>query len=104
MDRRLLLAGMSLLGGAAWSEAARAAPAGPPTYFVLFHTPGPGWKAGVGFREQPGVIDHVHYMAGFAASGWLVMGGPFLDDSGGMMVSRAKSMDEAVRIANDDRP
>lgn len=41
-------------------------------------------------------------MFSFAESGKLVIGGPFLDDSGGMMVLRADSMEEAEQIANAD--
>ncbi len=32
----------------------------------------------------------------------IVIGGPFLDDSGGMMVSRAASLEAAQKLANDD--
>lgn len=74
----------------------------PQTYYVLFHTPGSSWAEGLGFREQPGVGEHVNYMFSFAESGKLVIGGPFLDDSGGMMVLRAESMEEAEQIANAD--
>lgn len=31
----------------------------PPIYYALFHTPGKNWVEGLGFREQPGVIEHV---------------------------------------------
>lgn len=74
----------------------------PPVYFVLFHTPGEKWAANVSFREQPGVMEHVQYMAGFVQSNRLVMGGPFLDDSGGMMVMKAESLEEAERLAHAD--
>ena len=74
----------------------------PKTYYVLFHTPGPIWAEGVGFREQPGIGEHVSYMFSFVESGKLVIGGPFLDDSGGMMVLRAEGMEEAEQIANAD--
>lgn len=74
----------------------------PLIYFVLFHSPGTKWIDGVGFREQPGVMEHVQYMADFQATGSMVIGGPFLDDSGGMMVLRAENQDEAEAIANAD--
>jgi uncharacterized protein YciI len=41
-------------------------------------------------------------MMSFIESGKLVIGGPFLDDSGGMMVLRAESIEEAEQIANAD--
>jgi uncharacterized protein YciI len=52
---------------------------------VIAHTPGPAWKAGVGFRDQPGVGVHIAAMQSWLDSGHLVMGGPFLDDAGGGM-------------------
>lgn len=74
----------------------------PPVFFVLFHSPGPRWAEGSGFREQPGVGEHVNYMAGQLEAGRLVFGGPFLDDSGGMMILRAATREEAVTIAEAD--
>jgi uncharacterized protein YciI len=74
----------------------------PPVFFVLFHSPGPRWSAGMGFREQPGVGEHIAYMAAQAEAGLLVIGGPFLDDSGGMMVLRADSPEAARAIAESD--
>jgi uncharacterized protein YciI len=73
-----------------------------PTFFVLFHTPGPRWAEGAGFREQPGVGEHVGYMAEQLEAGRLVFGGPFLDDSGGMMVLRTSTLEEADSIAQAD--
>ncbi len=75
---------------------------GPPVRFVVVHAPGPLWKKGISFREQPGVGDHVRFMAGLAERDQLVMGGPFLDDSGGMAVLRVADAAEARRIAETD--
>jgi len=74
----------------------------PSIYFVLFHSPGPQWVHSLSFREQPGVMEHVAYMAAFAENGTLLLGGPFLDNSGGMMILKAETMEEAEKIANDD--
>lgn len=73
-----------------------------PVFHVLLHTPGPQWQDGVSFQDQPGVGLHVQYMAGLLQQGLLVMGGPFLDDTGGMMISRAQTIEDALRIANKD--
>ena len=73
-----------------------------PVFYVLIHSPGPQWQEGVPFREQPGVGEHVGYMRGLLDQGLILMGGPFLDDSGGMMVARTTDPDEARRIAHDD--
>jgi len=77
-------------------------PAKPPVFFVMMHAPGPKWVPGTPFREQPGIPEHVGYMHGLQEKGLLEMGGPFLDDSGGMMVSRAASREEVVRLAEAD--
>lgn len=59
----------------------------PRVRFVVFHTPGPNWQAGVNFREQPGVFDHVMHYQTLFEQGKLEMGGPFLLQDGGMMVA-----------------
>lgn len=68
------------------------------------HTPGPAWQAGVDFREQPGVMDHVGHYAGLHAEGKLEMGGPFLTaDGGGMMIATPDvSGDELAAFAAAD--
>ena len=73
-----------------------------PVFYLLHHTPGPAWQKGTDFREQPGVAAHIQYMASFLAAGKLMIGGPFLDDSGGMMVYRAGDQAEAETIAQND--
>lgn len=60
----------------------------PNVRFVVFHTPGPAWQAGVDFREQPGVREHVMHYRQLLEQGKLEIGGPFLiEDAGGMMVT-----------------
>jgi len=55
---------------------------------VVYHAPGPNLQHGVDFREQPGVMEHVHHYAQMLEQGQLLMGGPFTDaDSGGMMIA-----------------
>lgn len=73
-----------------------------PVYHVIFHSPGPRWDTRVSFQEQPGVMEHVQYCSQFLQKGLLVMGGPFLDNSGGMMVLRTATIEEAQKIALDD--
>ena len=41
-------------------------------------------------------------MAGLLRRNVIVMGGPFLDDSGGMMIARSQSLAEAQRLADAD--
>lgn len=52
--------------------------------------------------EQAGVMDHAGYLAELAAHGKLMLGGPFLDDTGGMVLLAVESEEEALRIAAED--
>ncbi len=71
-------------------------------FCVLKHSPGPKWEKGVPFQEQSGVMNHVKYMSKQLENGFLVMGGPFLDNSGGMMICRTSNIEEAKKIAEAD--
>lgn len=72
-----------------------------PIYHVILHAPGPRWQEGVAFGEQPGIRAHVaHYMA-LLTGGHLAHGGPFLDDSGGVMVTRLTREDAEAFAAED---
>lgn len=73
-----------------------------PIFCVLKHTPGVNWKEGVPFQEQPGVEEHIKYMRQQLANGFLLMGGPFLDNSGGMMVCRTSDIAKAKEVAEAD--
>lgn len=57
------------------------------TQFVIFHSPGPAWRDGVGFRDQAGIAGHVAHYRAAMEKGRLSLGGPFQDDSGGMMIT-----------------
>ena len=71
---------------------------------VVFHSPGPNWKQGADFREQPGVMEHVQHYAQMLEQGNLFLGGPFTDtDSGGMMIAtETVSRDELITFAAKD--
>ena len=99
MRRRAVLA---LAVATAASPGHSAAQGPPPTYFVLMHSPGPAWDHAKGFRDQLGIAQHVGYMSGFADKGRIVLGGPFLDDSGGMMIFDVPTLDAARAIAEAD--
>jgi len=72
--------------------------------YVMIHTPGPNWKAGVPAFEQEGLRQHVEHFQKLHAAGKLAMGGPFLDAaSGGMMIPAANLAEaEIVEFANAD--
>ena len=72
-----------------------------PTYFVVFHSPGPKWVAGKPYDEQPEFGDHVKYMEECHARGKIVLSGPFMEGvgvmaPGGMTVFRAADLAEAT--------
>lgn len=71
---------------------------------VVIHSPGPKWKKGIDFREQPGVMEHVEHYSKFREVGKLEFGGPFIDpDAGGMMVaSKSVSREELEEYAESD--
>jgi uncharacterized protein len=70
--------------------------------FILLHGPGPLWRANTPFTEQPDVASHVKYMRKYFDQGRIPMGGPFADDSGGMMLLEAGDLSEATKIAHAD--
>jgi uncharacterized protein YciI len=70
--------------------------------FVLIHRPGPAWLASTPYHEQPGVERHVEYMAGLFESRRMPLGGPFLDDAGGMVLLEATDLKSAQGIADAD--
>ena len=69
-----------------------------PSQFVVVHSTGPSWKAGVPAFEQDGLQLHVAHYAELLKQGKLVMGGPFLDaKSGGIMIADPGVSEEELR-------
>jgi uncharacterized protein YciI len=102
MRRRALIALAAAASVAPAIAVADASSLPPKRYFVLAHAPGPKWDPTRGFREQAGIEQHTNYMQDFFDCGTLVLGGPFLDNSGGMMIFDLDSAQEAQRVAEDD--
>ena len=66
--------------------------------YLIVHLPGPLWRAGVPFREQPGVQAHVEHYRRLESSGKLEKGGPFVEGAlGGMMIPVAGLGKEELR-------
>jgi uncharacterized protein YciI len=72
--------------------------------FVVIHTPGPDWQAGMPPFEQRGIAQHIEHFRTLLESGKLEMGGPFLDPSGGgmMIPTQGVSEGEITEFANAD--
>jgi uncharacterized protein YciI len=66
--------------------------------YLIVHLPGPRWRAGVPFQEQPGVQEHVEHYRKLQAGGKLEKGGPFVEGAlGGMMIPVAGMGKEELR-------
>ena len=72
--------------------------------FVVIHTPGPEWQAGVPLFEHRGIAGHIAHFRRLLDAGKLELGGAFLDDAaGGMIIPAAgPSQAEIVEFANAD--
>jgi len=76
-----------------------------PSQFVVLHTPGPRWTAGVGMFEQEGLELHIAHYRTLLAADKLVMGGPFLDArSGGFMIAAPGVGEDELRAFAADDP
>jgi uncharacterized protein YciI len=73
-----------------------------PSLFVVIYKPGPRWKAGVPFHEQPGIMAHRDFLLKQYEAGALEFGGPFLDHSGGLAAFEANSCEDLERLLNLD--
>ncbi len=70
------------------------------TYAVIYQ-PGPGWLPGKPVFEQP-LNAHWDYLNTLYHQGLLIEGGPYSDDSGGVVLLRAGDLDEAWEIVDLD--
>lgn len=70
-------------------------------YFAGIYAKGPKWLFGKTVLEQP-LEAHFAYMEGLQSSGVLVLGGPFKDDEGALVIITALSLAEAQLVFADD--
>ena len=67
------------------------------TWVVIIHRPGPMWSdPTLGFLDQQGIQAHIQHYRQLLAHGQLFMGGPFLNDGGGLMILSADATIEQV--------
>lgn len=71
-------------------------------WFVLMHSPGLKWNQELSFFDQAGIEQHKAFMSDLLEAGDMVMGGPFLDNSGGMAILKVESIEAAMAIAHRD--
>ncbi len=70
--------------------------------FVVIYTPGPAWLQGKSITEQPYYREHGRYMQQFFADKRLIMGGPFMDDQGGLGIIDVANEAQAREIFEQD--
>lgn len=59
--------------------------------FVLLLTPGSAWIEGKTVREQPYWAQHADFMDQLFANGMVILGGPFSDATGSMVIIEGES-------------
>jgi uncharacterized protein YciI len=71
--------------------------------FVVIYTPGPAWLPGKSVSEQPFYREHGRFMQQlFFADKRLIMGGPFLDNQGGLGILDVANEAQALEILARD--
>ncbi|HEU0106641.1 MAG TPA: YciI family protein [Vicinamibacteria bacterium] len=58
--------------------------------FMILWAPGPAWVAGKTVREQPYWAEHAAFMDRLFDDGSVVLGGPFADASGSLVIVEAE--------------
>lgn len=70
--------------------------------FVTLSVAGPQRDLTKGAREQPYWDEHAQFIDGLTTEGFILMGGPFEDEGGAMLVVRAESAEEALEKLKPD--
>lgn len=87
-----LFVALSLLGAALPARAEEAATK--QSLYVLIYSQGPGWKPDMPMSDQ-GLKPHYLYWKSLRDAHKMFLAGPFTDANGGLVVLRAKNMDDA---------
>lgn len=70
--------------------------------FVILWGPGPAWISGKAVREQPYWEQHATFMDPLFENGMVVLGGPFADTTGSLVIVEAENEQEVADVfAND---
>jgi uncharacterized protein YciI len=73
----------------------------PSRQYVVLLKPGPGWIQGKSVSEQP-LVEHGKYLQELMNRRSLQLAGPFLDNSGGLVLLNAADESEARQIVEHD--
>jgi len=71
------------------------------TYYAAFLRPGSLWDPEKAVREQPFWDEHARYMDWLFANGVVVLGGPFADKTGSMVILKTESAAQARELFRD---
>jgi len=71
------------------------------SYLIVFG-PGPSWRPGVPFPQQPAADRHTAYMRTLHADGKHERGVPFADGSGSVAFIRSATLAEAQHLVEED--
>ncbi len=70
--------------------------------FVILWAHGPAWVDGKTVREQPYWIEHAVFMDRLFENGTVILGGPFTDGTGSMVILEAEEENEVRTLLADD--
>lgn len=74
----------------------------PAMYYATRLRPGALWDPGKPAREQVHWDDHARFMDSLFDAGMVVLGGPFSDRSGSLVILEADSADQVRELFRDD--
>ena len=69
---------------------------------AVFLRPGSQWNPDLPVREQAYWDEHARFMDALFAAGAVILGGPFADGSGSMVILMAESVEAARAIFRED--
>lgn len=69
--------------------------------YIAYYEPGPKWLEGKRLKDQP-LKTHVDYLVGLHRIGKVLMGGPFGDGSGGLVVFVADDIVDVNKLVSRD--
>ncbi|HLJ34710.1 MAG TPA: YciI family protein [Ktedonobacteraceae bacterium] len=70
--------------------------------FIILWEPGPAWVPGKTVREQPYWEQHATFMDRLFENGMVVLGGPFADATGSLVILEAENEHEVADIIAHD--
>ncbi len=70
--------------------------------FMLLWAPGPAWLPGKTVREQPYWDDHATFMDALFENGMVILGGPFADTTGSVVIVEADNEQEVADVFAQD--